>query len=160
MSQPTNVEKTFRSYSAQDAAKYAQARLRYSEALYQSILAYHTSSPSSTSTTATGTDGGSGKQLDTVVDIGCGPGIATFKLADYCNNVLGLDPGEAMIDAARAQLAEDEAKHGAAKKANIRFEVSTAEDIDATLVPDASVDVITAATCAHVSCSYTLIQFL
>ncbi|PSR75850.1 S-adenosyl-L-methionine-dependent methyltransferase [Coniella lustricola] len=132
MSQSAKDEKTFRSYSTQDATQYAQFRQRYSEALYQSILAYHCS-PAAPDT-----------KLDTVVDIGCGPGIATFKLAEYFNSVLGLDPSEAMIDAARTQLAEKNSK-----KASIRFEVSTAEDIDATLVPDGSVDVITAATCAH-----------
>lgn len=32
----------------------------------------------------------------------------------------------------------------------VRFEVSTAEDVSADLIPDSSVDLITAATCAHV----------
>lgn len=125
-------EKTFRSYSTDDAAQYAEHRQQYSEALYQSVISYHTSG---------------GGRLDTVVDLGCGPGIATFKLAQYFANVVGLDPSEGMIAAARSLLESQPEK----LKSSIEFHVSTAEDIDPAFVPDSSVDVITAATCAHVS---------
>lgn len=124
-------ESTFRAYSNQDAATYAKARLRYSDELYQTIIAHHTSS---------------GGKLDTVVDIGCGPGIATFQLAEYFDKVIGIDPSEGMINTARSQLEASEEKG----RDNVRFEISTAEDIDPSLIPDGSVDVITAATCAHV----------
>lgn len=132
MSKQAGEEKTFRSYSAGDAANYARMRMAYSDALYQSVLSYHTAN---------------GGKLDTVVDVGCGPGIATFKLAEFFNTVIGVDPSEAMISQARSTL--ENAPERA--KSTIRFEVSTAENIDPALIPDASVDLITAATCAHVS---------
>lgn len=131
-------EKTFRSYSTEDAAKYAQARLHYSNELYQAIISHHTSS---------------GGNLNSVVDIGCGPGIATFQLAKYFKTVIGLDPSEGMINMARSQL---QASGPPNPGVDVKFEVSTAEDIDPSLIPDGSVDVITAATCAHVSCLHTL----
>lgn len=126
-------EQTFRAYSDEDAAKYAKARLQYSDELYQAIMSHHTSS---------------GGKLDTVVDIGCGPGIASFQLAKYFKTVIGLDPSEGMINTARSHLAASEAPTNGA---NIKFEISTAEHIDPGLIPDGSVDVITAATCAHVN---------
>lgn len=135
MSTPAGDEKTFRSYSTNDAAQYARHRQQYSEALYQSIISYHTS--------------GGGK-LDTAVDLGCGPGIAAFQLAQYFTSVIGLDPSEGMITTARSLLASE----GEQPKHSTKFHVSTAEDIDPALIPDSSVDVITAATCAHVSLSH------
>lgn len=127
-------EQTFRSYSEEDAANYAKLRLQYSDDLYQLVTSYHTSS-------------GEGK-LGTVVDVGCGPGVASFQLAEYFETVIGLDPSEGMINTARSRLAASGGEKGTK---NIRFELSTAEDINPALIPDASVDVITAATCAHVS---------
>lgn len=169
MAAPPPDEKTFRTYTTSDAEKYAQHRQEYSEALYQSIYTYHTST---------------GGKLDTVVDLGCGrkqpllhsprppkfscalllvcpnnkhpdsntrphpqAGIATFKLAETFGTTIGLDPSEGMISAARS-LATEKAPSGGS---GVRFEVSTAEDISADLIPDGSVDLITAATCAHVS---------
>lgn len=57
MARSVPTEKTFRAYTTSDAQKYAQHRLPYSDALYQSIYKYHTSM---------------GGKLDTVVDLGCG----------------------------------------------------------------------------------------
>lgn len=54
-----------------------------------------------------------------------------------------------MISTARELAAEKQAAGGPV----VRFEVSTAEDISPELIPDGSVDLITAATCAHVSLS-------
>lgn len=127
-------EQTFRSYSEEDAANYAKLRLQYSDDLYQMITSYHTSTEDS--------------KLGTVVDVGCGPGVASFQLAEYFETVIGVDPSEGMINTARSRLA---ASGGEKDAKNVRFELSTAEDIDPALIPDASVDVITAATCAHVS---------
>lgn len=132
MSSQAGDEKTFRSYSKEDAAKYAQNRQQYSEALYQSLFAYHTST---------------GGNFDTALDLGCGPGIATFKLAESFTTVVGLDPGEAMITTARSLLESE--PEGLNER--IRFDVSTAEDISPSLISDSSVDLISAATCAHVS---------
>lgn len=132
MSSHASQEKTFRAYSAKDAENYAQHRMEYSDNLYQTLFSYHSAK---------------GGKFDTVIDVGCGPGKATFKLAETFATVIGLDPSESMISTARSLLdtKPDEIK------SKVRFEVSTAEDIDQALVPDGSVDVITAATCAHVS---------
>lgn len=74
-------------------------------------------------------------------------GIATFKLAETFKTTIGLDPSEGMISTARALASEKQSSGGRL----VSFEVSTAEDISAELIPDGSVDLITAATCAHVS---------
>lgn len=137
-------EQVFRRFSDEEAANYAQLRNSYSDNLYRLVTSYYTNNTSVPAPSTTP----AGKIKATVVDVGCGPGIATFQLADYFDKVIGLDPGQAMINTARARLAAEKEK-GSAE--NIRFELSTAEDIDPALIPDESVDVITAATCAHVS---------
>lgn len=129
MAASTREEKTFRAYTSSDAEKYARHRQQYSDALYQSIYSYHLST---------------GGKLDTVVDLGCGPGTATLKLAETFNTTIGLDPSEGMISAARA-LINEKGPNGPV----VRFDVSTAENISSELTPDGSVDLITAATCAH-----------
>lgn len=80
-------EQTFRSYSDEDAAQYAQARLPYSDELYRAIVAHHVAS--------------GGGRLETVVDVGCRPGIATLRLAEYSGTVVGLDASRGVIHAAR-----------------------------------------------------------
>lgn len=129
--QQTDTEKTFRAYTKDQGHNYAQHRLKYSQGLYNDIISHHTST---------------GGKLGTALDLGCGPGIATFAIAPHFRNTIGLDPSEGMISAARSFLSSE------GSKGNTRFEVSTAEDIDPALIPDGSVDLITAATCAHVSC--------
>lgn len=126
--QQADAEKTFRAYTKDQGHNYAQHRLKYSQGLYNDIISHHTSS---------------GGKLETALDLGCGPGIATFAIAPNFSNTIGLDPSEGMISAARSLSSEP-------VKGSVRFEVSTAEDIDPALVPDGSVDLITAATCAHV----------
>lgn len=123
-------EKTFRSYTSDQGKNYAKHRWNYSQDLYQSIIAHHTST---------------GGKLGTVLDAGCGPGTATFSLAQSFDNAIGLDPSDGMISTARSLLEAEQ------PKSNIKFEVSTVEDIDPSMIPDSSVDLITAATCAHVS---------
>lgn len=121
-------EKTFRAYSQQQGKEYAQLRLDYNESLYQAILDFQKA--------------GSG-QFDTILDIGCGPGTAVRRLAPDFKNAIGLDPSEGMIRTARSLSAPDE---------GIRFEISSAETLGSELeipIPEESVDVITAATCAH-----------
>lgn len=129
-SQLTDAEKTFRAYTKDQGQNYAQHRLKYSQGLYDDIISHHTST---------------GGKLQNAVDLGCGPGTATFAVARSFGNTIGLDPSEGMISTARSFLGSEQIT------SNVRFEVSTAEDIDPTLVPDGSVDLITAATCAHVS---------
>ncbi|KAJ4424451.1 hypothetical protein N0V82_000973 [Gnomoniopsis sp. IMI 355080] len=72
------------------------------------------------------------------------PGTATFKLTETFKTTIGLDPSEGMINAARS-LMPKKTPNGPL----VKFEVSTAEDISPELIPDGSVDLLTAATCAH-----------
>ncbi|KAI1372192.1 S-adenosyl-L-methionine-dependent methyltransferase [Hypoxylon crocopeplum] len=122
-------EKTFRSYTEEQGKTYAAVRTGYPPALFKYIVDHHTST---------------GGQLDTVVDIGCGPGQAIRGLAPYFAHAIGLDPSEGMIGTARAI--------SAAEGSTVRFEMSMAETLGAELDPpiaEGSVDLLTAATAAH-----------
>lgn len=130
VSQQTGAEKTFRAFTKDQGQKYAQQRMKYSQALYDDIISHHTST---------------GGKLENAIDLGCGPGTATFAIAQTFGHTIGLDPSEGMISTAQSLLSAETVN------SNVRFEVSTAEDVDPALVPDGTVDLITAATCAHVS---------
>ncbi len=87
-----------------------------------------------------------GGELNTILDVGCGPGIAVRTLAPSFVHAIGLDPSEGMISEARSLGGIS--SNGKA----IRFEVSSAEELGSNLSPpiaDGSVDLITAATAAH-----------
>lgn len=122
-----NSDPTFRNYKTADAAKYAANRASYPEQLIRMIVDAHTST---------------GGQTGLLLDVGCGPGIATRQLAAFFENVIGVDPGQSMIEAARSIPAK-------AKSGNeVRYEVYSAEELDKIAEPN-SVDIITAATAAH-----------
>jgi trans-aconitate 3-methyltransferase len=128
---PFQTEKTFRSYNEEQGKAYAQNRRDYHPSLYQTIFDYHTSS---------------GGQLDTVLDVGCGPGTIGRGLDVHFTRVICLDPSEGMISTARSLHGEE------STAGHIRFEISTAEELGANLSPpieDSSVDLITAANSAH-----------
>jgi len=125
---PVTSEKTFSAFTKDQGANYAKNRKGYAPALFKTILDHHTST---------------GGQLDTLLDVGCGPGTAIRALAPHFAHAIGLDPSEGMITAARSLAGTSEP---------IRFEISTAEDLGWHLSPpveDSSVDLITAATSAH-----------
>ncbi|KAF9768923.1 hypothetical protein IL306_013715, partial [Fusarium sp. DS 682] len=117
---------TFRNYTAEQASEYAAGRLGYADALIDFILNYHKS-----------TDG----QTGCVLDVGCGPGTATQKLAPHFDTAYGVDPGQNMIEAATGFGGKT------CNGAPIIYKLSTAEDIDnIDGIPHSSVDMITAAT--------------
>ncbi|KAI0884562.1 S-adenosyl-L-methionine-dependent methyltransferase [Annulohypoxylon maeteangense] len=124
-------EKTFKAYKHEQGTAYAQARLGYNAKFYQFVIDNHTST---------------GGKLDTVLDVGSGPGVATRGLASHFAHVVGIDASEGMISAARSI-------GGVSSTAEpIRYEVSGAEQLGSNLdppIPDSSVDLITAATAAH-----------
>jgi SAM-dependent methyltransferase len=128
---PVSAEKTFSSYTQDQGANYAQNRPGYHPNLYKTIIDHHTST---------------GGQLNTLLDVGCGPGTAARALAPHFAHVIGLDPSEGMINNARSLA-------GASSTSEpIRFEISTAEDLGWHLSPpveDSSVDLITASNAAH-----------
>ncbi|CAH0047544.1 unnamed protein product [Clonostachys solani] len=122
---------TFTGYSEQQGKVYAQSRPDYHQSLYDAVMNQHTST---------------GGQLDTLVDLGCGPGQAARALAPQFKTAIGLDPSASMISVARSLGGETSTTKP------IRFEVSAAEELGANLNPaiaDESVDLITAATSAH-----------
>ncbi len=128
-SQPT--EKTFRSYSQEQGKAYASHRRGYHDKLYEFVVQYHASS---------------GGQFDTLVDIGCGPGLAIRDLAPQFTHAIGLDPSEGMVSTARSLGGVSSGSEP------IRFEVSSAEELGSNLspaIPDGSVDLLIAATAAH-----------
>ncbi|KAF5630245.1 trans-aconitate 3-methyltransferase [Fusarium tjaetaba] len=127
LSEPRDV--TFRNYTTDQASDYAAGRLGYTDALIDFILNYHRS-----------TYGKSG----CVLDVGCGPGTATQKLAPHFHLAYGVDPGDNMIKTAIALGGKTRTGDP------IVYRLSTAEDIDKIKeVPYSSVDMITAATAAH-----------
>ncbi|KAF5548198.1 trans-aconitate 3-methyltransferase [Fusarium napiforme] len=120
---------TFRNYTTDQASDYAAGRLRYTDALIDFILNYHRS-----------TNGKPGCMLD----VGCGPGTATQKLAPHFDLAYGTDPGESMIQTATALGGKTRTGDP------IVYKLSRAEDIDKISdIPHSSVDMITAATAAH-----------
>jgi SAM-dependent methyltransferase len=128
---PVSAEKTFSSYTQDQGANYAQNRPDYHPNLYKTIIDHHTST---------------GGQLNTILDVGCGPGTAARALAPQFSHAIGLDPSEGMITTARSLAGASSASEP------IRFEISTAEDLGWHLSPpveDSSVDLITASTAAH-----------
>jgi SAM-dependent methyltransferase len=117
---------TFRSYKPAQAQQYAAGRPAYPPVLYQHIYAEHAAS---------------GGGFGIVVDVGCGPGIATRDLALTFEHAVGIDPGEEMIKTARERGGETK------KGEKIRYEVCEAERIaSAPGMPLGEVDLIAVAT--------------
>jgi SAM-dependent methyltransferase len=124
---PFSQEKTFSTYTFDQGKAYAEVRRDYHPNLYRTIINQHTSN---------------GGQFNTILDVGCGPGIATRGLSPHFTQAIGIDPSLGMIETARSV----EGSQG------IRFDVSTAEELGRNLdpsIPSGSVDLITAGTAAH-----------
>jgi ubiquinone/menaquinone biosynthesis C-methylase UbiE len=128
---PTVTEKTFSKFTQSQGANYAQHRAGYHPTLYKTITSHHTST---------------GGELNTLLDVGCGPGTVARVLAPEFQHAIGLDPSEGMIHQAR--LLGGTSGSGD----EIRFDISSAEELGSHLalkVEEGSVDLITAATAAH-----------
>lgn len=130
---PTSVprENTFRKYTAEQGKVYAKGRPVYDDCLYDIIINHHKST---------------GGRLDTLLDIGTGPGTVARGLGPRFKQVIGLDPAAGMIAAARSFGGVS------GNSEPIRFDVSTAEELGPNLSPavaDSSVDLVTAASAAH-----------
>lgn len=137
MSQPTpdpapfTKEKTFSSYNREQGNAYAKVRRDYHPSVYQSVLDRHTST---------------GGQFDTLIDVGCGPGLAARSLAPKFAHAIGLDPSEGMIATALSMGGVTAASEP------VSFQRSSAEQMGSNLSPpiqDSSVDLITASNAAH-----------
>ena len=119
-------ESTFRSYGKDESKRYAQLRLAYHPSVYESIVAQHTAN---------------GGKLDSLLDVGCGPGLATCDLAAYFNHATGIDAGESMIEVAQSMDIKTSTSEP------VTFKLTSAEEM--TGIEDNSIDVITAANAAH-----------
>ncbi|MCJ1389710.1 hypothetical protein MMC18_002567 [Xylographa bjoerkii] len=154
----TPSDPTFRSYGPSAAAAYLRARGSYSSPLYEEILEYHLSPPqpalchshSSSSSTPFPTG-----KLHTLLDLGCGPGNSTRDLALHFQHAIGVDPGKAMIAAAR----EAGGRTGSGEE--VRWVVGEAERLEGVMETvkgggwrgerngEGGVDMITAGMAAH-----------
>ncbi|KAK3937230.1 S-adenosyl-L-methionine-dependent methyltransferase [Diplogelasinospora grovesii] len=120
------TEKTFSTYNQEQGKVYAQTRRDYHPSVYQAVIGHHTST---------------GGQLDTLLDVGCGPGNVARALAPHFAHAIGIDPSEGMIATARSLGGVTSTSEP------IQFEVSTAEELSP--VADSSVDLIAAGNAAH-----------
>ncbi|KIW73511.1 hypothetical protein PV04_01624 [Phialophora macrospora] len=134
-SQDPNRDPTFRNYDAASAQRYLQHRPGYADKLIELVISHHTSS---------------GGDLDLVLDVGCGPGIATRSLAPHFQHAIGADPGQSMIETARTVPCSTKSGEP------ITYEVCAAEALSGLSAlrrfstdGSSSVDLITAATAAH-----------
>lgn len=121
-------EQTFKKYTATQGQTYARYRPGYHPALYEQILAHHKAT---------------GGQTDSLLDVGCGPGTAVQALAPHFAHATGFDPSEGMVESARAEAAA----WATATGEPVHFQVTSAEELGG--LPDASVDLLTAASAAH-----------
>ncbi|KAK4506024.1 hypothetical protein PRZ48_003989 [Zasmidium cellare] len=116
-------DKTFTTSTDDQGKNYAQHRPNYHPSVYEHIVDHHKAT---------------GGKFDSLLDVGCGPGLATFSLAPHFTHARGIDPSPAMISTAQSLNTFPE---------TITFHTSPAEDMSA--IPTSSVDLITAANAAH-----------
>ena len=127
----STTEKTFSTFTRAQSDHYAKARRGFHPAVYSTVVEKHTTT---------------GGKLDTVLDLGCGPGTSTRMIAPYFAEAIGLDPSQGMIDTARA------AGGTSSTSKPIIYELSTAEAMGSNLSPPiqpSSIDLITASNAAH-----------
>lgn len=108
---------------------YLENRPRYPDQLYNAVLSYHKG------------------QRDTVLDLGCGPGLSLFPFAHQFKHLIGADPSEGMISEAKGaweawKKMQENSK--SLKAENADFKLLGAEDL--VDIKDESIDLITAAT--------------
>lgn len=123
---PSPAEKTFSSYNQEQGKNYAEVRRDYHDSVYQTVFDQHVST---------------GGKLDTLLDVGCGPGNVARSLGVHFAQVIGLDPSDGMVKTARSLGG------GSGTSEPIRYEISTAERMD--MIQDESIDLITVANAAH-----------
>ncbi|KAI5463828.1 S-adenosyl-L-methionine-dependent methyltransferase [Mariannaea sp. PMI_226] len=103
------------------AAGYAAARPTYPVSLIKTVLGY----------------GDQTRSNGTVLDLGCGHGVAVKELAPHFTNAIAIDPSAGMIEQASQST----------KGSNITFRQGNAEDL--SFLSDNSVDLVVSAQAAH-----------
>lgn len=121
-------------FTAEEAKAYATGRgFSYPPEIYNAVLDYHRSGPSSPS-------------FNYLLDVGCGPGKVAFDLSSAFAHAVGADPSVQMIEAAKAdpRYVEDNEK--------IDFVVCRAEEIEGLGLgeEEGGVDVITVAMAVRI----------
>lgn len=115
-------------------------RSSYPRALFDHVLAYldQSSSPALR------------QRPRTLLDLGCGPGVSTFDWLDLdrFERIVGIDPSDNMVSAARRILEEKRAKGEIKDGVEVRFEKGGSDKL-AGIVEDESVDLAVAGQAAH-----------
>lgn len=109
-----------------DSKSYQNNRPTYPLSLYNAIMSYHSA------------------DTHTLVDVGCGTGIATFPFLEYFDKAIGCDPSSKMLSSAeekRTTLCESEQNR-------IEFKQVAAESLS-TVIPENSVDMVVGAESIH-----------
>lgn len=129
------------------ARSFTPPRRTYPRALLSHILAFLDQAPLTSSPT----------KPQTLLDLGCGPGLSTFDwLAERrFDRIVGVDPSQGMVAAAREILAQREDQ---CKGVDVRFEVARADHLEG-VVQDESVDLAIAGA-LQMQASLSLQSFL
>lgn len=105
-------EKTFTGYNTSQASAYLSGRGQDNENLIRVIISTHEKN---------------GGNLDTLLDLGCGPGNSTRPLAKHFDTAIGRDTSEAMIGVAKD--IEGRGEGGTRLGKRIDFGVDSAEQV-------------------------------
>ncbi|KAK0204216.1 S-adenosyl-L-methionine-dependent methyltransferase [Desarmillaria ectypa] len=124
-----------------NASVYAASRPTYPKALFDYIFAYHESGALSHQQLASSPR--YKPRWDLAVDLGCGTGQATIELTPF-KKVIGVEPGEKMLEAARKYLNE---RIGDSDGSRFEFVNTRAEDL--SFLAPSTVDLVIAAEAAH-----------
>ncbi|KAL6947429.1 hypothetical protein ACO0RG_000003 [Hanseniaspora osmophila] len=122
-----------------DGHNYDTYRPDYNPEFYNYLLAYHQRGQVN------------GTETRTILDVGAGPGTATFQmeriLHDNFDKVIGTDVSPVMVDTANSKLKIFNAARSAKERAKLEFSVSSCMDLSEHI--QGKVDMVTAAEAAH-----------
>ncbi|KAF5310041.1 hypothetical protein D9619_010280 [Psilocybe cf. subviscida] len=117
-----------------NAASYAASRPTYPVELFEYIFDYHKRGPA--------------PRWERAVDVGCGTGQATVRLAPRFKECIGVDPSAGMLEKARASLKASQTNSNVGKSV-MDFRVGGGEDLRGAIPEKGSVDLVVAAQAAH-----------
>ncbi|QPG72826.1 hypothetical protein FOA43_000128 [Brettanomyces nanus] len=119
-----------------DAHQYSSFRPTYPSELYEMLIRYHSK----------GNDG----QLNTILDLGCGPGEASIPLLRQCTGkIVATDLSSTMIEVAKTNFQKALTELHLTNQPAVTVAVSPSEDVSSVLPEDGTVDLVVAAECVH-----------